>query len=66
MTDTITVYLDVKCRSVVCAYYCLSTRFDSLPEDRPFSLRFLISFYTGRYKINVIKQALAASAFKVA
>jgi len=65
MTGTILVYLDVKCRSVVCAFQCVSPRFESLPEDLPSSLRYLVilSFYPGKYKINIIKQALAATAF---
>jgi len=42
MTDTILVYLDVKFRSVVCAYYCVSPRLVSLPAVRPSSVRFLV------------------------
>lgn len=65
MAGTVLVYLDVKCRSVVCVYYCVSPRFESLTEDRPSSLRFLVisSFYPGRHKVYIIKQALAATAF---
>ena len=65
MTSTILVYLNVKCRSVVCAYYCVSPRFESLPAYRPSSLRFLVilSLDPDKNKINVIKQALAATAF---
>jgi hypothetical protein len=65
MTGTILAYLDVKCRSVVCAYYCVSPSFESLPADRLSLLRSLVilSFYPGGYKINVVKQASTDIAF---